>query len=160
LYSYFYRGKYIEEAGASNFFAVFTKTNTIVTPPLETNTILPGITRSSIIQLARSELGWNVEERNLDISELKDADETFCCGTGASITPVGVVNYLSGESSDVDDLNIHDPLHNFEVTFGDGISPGKVTEELYRLLLGIQNGDLDNAEVIQKYSDWIHVVDP
>lgn len=152
-------GEYIEEAGASNFFAVFAKTKTIVTPPLDSNTILPGITRSSIIELARSELGWNVEERNIHISELKGADEAFCCGTGASVTPVGVVNYFSGQFSGESDEN-DATIDDFEITFGDGITPGKVTETLYRTLLGLQNGDLEDRDILAKYSDWIHEVKP
>ena len=154
-----HRGEYIEEAGASNFFAVFTKTKTIVTPPLEYNTILPGITRSSIIELASLEMGWNVEERSIHISELKDADEAFCCGTGASITPVGVVNYFLGRFAGEDD-NKDTSIDDFEVTFGDGISPGKVTETLYRTLLGLQSGDLEDERTLTKYSDWIHEVEP
>ncbi len=116
-----------------------------------------------------------MEERQLSILELKCADEAFCCGTGASITPVGVVSYFSGgsttgattdsnvdESGDISSSSSSSPIiiNDFEVTFGDGKSPGKITRELYRLLLGIQNGDLDDAEIIDKYSDWIHIVEP
>ena len=103
-------------------------------------------------------MGWNVEERNISIHELKDADEAFCCGTGASITPVGVVNYLEGQFPNEQDYQALSD--NFEVYFGDGISPGKVTETLYNLLLGIQNGDVDDDEIQKKYSSWIHVVEP
>lgn len=154
----FRRGEHIEEAGASNFFAAFHDTKTIVTPTLDSGTILPGITRSSIIELARSELGWNVEERNLNISELKNADEAFCCGTGASITPVGVVNYLNGCFDDEDDE--FEKIDDFEVIFKDGNIPGEITETLYRILLGLQNGDLEDEEIMAKYSDWIHEVEP
>lgn len=155
-----YSGQNIEEAGASNFFAVFHKSKTIVTPPLETNTILPGITRSSIIELAKSVIGWNVEERNINIHELKDADEAFCCGTGASITPVGMVSYWDGEFPNEQRNSQSNSNENFVVCFGDGSAPGKITESLYKLLLGLQNGDLNDEKVIKKYSSWIHVVEP
>ncbi len=107
------------------FLAVFHDTKTIVTPALDSGTILPGSTRSSIIELARSELGWNVEERNLNISEVKSADEAFCCGTGASITPVGVVNYLHGCFDD-EDVGL-EKTNDFEVIFKDDNSPRQST---------------------------------
>jgi len=147
-------GEFIEEAGASNFFAVLDD-QTIVTPTLETNTILPGITRASIIELAGSELGYKVEERNLSIKELSRAKECFCCGTGASVTPVGCVNYCSTPNADGEEESEDD----LDFVFGDGKAPGPVTKELYRLLLGIQSGDL-SEELNKKYQKWIHVVDP
>ena len=144
-------GEFIEEAGASNFFAIF-KDGTVVTPTLDTNTILPGITRSSLIELARSELGLEVEERQISIHELKnDVEECFCCGTGASVTPVGIVSYSSDPCREIDGVD-------FEVTFGDGKCPGPITQKLYKLLLGIQNGEC--SDVQKKYRHWIHIVEP
>ncbi len=71
---------------------------------------------------------------------------------------MGVVNYLNGNFPNEQD---HKPLSDdFEVCFGDGISPGDITVKLYNLLLGLQNGDLDDEEVIKQFSSWIHVVDP
>eukprot|EP00520_Triparma_pacifica_P015632 CAMPEP_0118655008 /NCGR_PEP_ID=MMETSP0785-20121206/12693_1 /TAXON_ID=91992 /ORGANISM="Bolidomonas pacifica, Strain CCMP 1866" /LENGTH=354 /DNA_ID=CAMNT_0006547705 /DNA_START=123 /DNA_END=1183 /DNA_ORIENTATION=+ len=86
-------GRYIEEAGASNFFAVIEKDGikTLVTPGLEKGTILPGVTRDSVVRIAKEVLGLKVEERDLSLSELRDCTEAFCCGTGASLTPVGEV---------------------------------------------------------------------
>ncbi len=76
----------VEEAGAANIFALF-EDNVLVTPQL--GSILPGITRDSIIRIAREQYGMKVEERNLPIDELcNDAIECFVCGTGAIITSV------------------------------------------------------------------------
>ncbi len=146
-------GEYIEEAGASNFFALLKDKKTLVTPSLENGTILPGVTRASLIELAKAELGLTVVERPLSVRELKDdVDECFCCGTGASVTPVGRISYLSnpsGESSDDD----------FVVIFGDGVAPGTITKKLYNILIGIQSGDCEDAALLEKYEKWIHIVD-
>jgi branched-chain amino acid aminotransferase len=143
-------GKMVEEAGASNFFAVFPN-NTIVTPSLNDGTILPGVTRSSILELACSELGYVVQERRLSIYELKYASEAFCCGTGASITPVGCVNYLDNSISNNE---------RFEVVFGD--KPGPTTERLYTILRSIQNGSYNDGDdyLHEKYSHWCLIVEP
>ena len=84
---------FVEEAGASNFFAVGGPDGrTLFTPGLGRGSILPGITRASIVELARSEdFGLTVVEGDLAVDELLCANEAFCCGTGATITPVGVV---------------------------------------------------------------------
>jgi len=141
-------GETIEEAGASNFFAVYPN-NTIVTPSLSEGTILPGVTRASIIELAQKECGCQVLEKRLSLSDLKDACEAFCCGTGASITPVGSVSVANMDGSE--DLDA-------AITFGDGKSPGPLTERFYKILLDLQTG-ADEA-LNKKYSDWIHVVEP
>ena len=94
FYSIF-SGEAVEEAGASNFFAVYSdgKSLTVVTPSLDNETILAGITRASILELAEKEFGCHVVERRLLLTDLYDACEAFCCGTGASITPVGTCNF-------------------------------------------------------------------
>lgn len=142
----------IEEAGASNFFAVFPN-KTIVTPWLDDGTILPGVTRSSILELACNELGYSVQERRLSIHELKDATEAFCCGTGASVTPVGCVNYLDYSTSED---------QSFEVVFGDGITPGPTTERIYTLIRSIQNGSYNDGDkyLHEKYAHWSLLVEP
>lgn len=81
--------KYLEEMSASNIFVV--KGNTILTPDTR-GTILSGITRKSIISIAR-DYGYQVEERLISIDELVDADEVFCTGTAVVIAPVGSVTY-------------------------------------------------------------------
>jgi len=141
-------GEHIEEAGASNFFAVFPN-NTIYTPSLDSETILPGITRASIIELAEKECGCTVVEGPIHLSDLKDACEAFCCGTGASVTPVGSISVAHPDGSE-------DKEHG--VVFGDGKTPGPLTKRLYDTLLKIQTGN-DN-DLNERYSDWIHVVEP
>lgn len=120
-----------------------------MTPSLAPGTILPGVTRSSIIELAEKECGCAVLEKRLTLADLKGASEAFCCGTGASVTPVGSVNVANQDGSD--DLDA-------AITFGDGSSPGPLTERLYNILRGLQTGT-DEA-LNEKYRDWIHVVEP
>ena len=99
-------GKYLEELGGMNVFLVFGKQNKLVTPALS-GSILEGITRDSILQLARDR-GMTVEERKVSAEEWKqgvasgDITEVFACGTAAVITPIG---QLKGEGFSVGDLN-------------------------------------------------------
>ena len=88
-------GKYVEELGGMNMYYVFDDGH-IVTP--ETGTILEGITRASIIELA-GKLGHQVEERKISIDEWRDGvasgriTEIFACGTAAVVTPVGALKW-------------------------------------------------------------------
>ncbi|KAI6678232.1 hypothetical protein NL676_039028 [Syzygium grande] len=82
-------GKFIEEASSCNVFTV--KGNVISTPALQ-DTILPGITRKSIIDIALS-FKYQVEECLLMVEDVMDADEVFCTGTAVGVTPVGSVTY-------------------------------------------------------------------
>ncbi|KAH9625967.1 hypothetical protein KSS87_022367 [Heliosperma pusillum] len=82
-------GKYVEEVSSCNVFLV--KGNSISTPPAK-GTILPGITRKSIIEIAR-DLGYKVEERPITIDELLQADEVFGTGTAVVVSPVGSITY-------------------------------------------------------------------
>jgi branched-chain amino acid aminotransferase len=86
---------YIADGSGENVFIV--KDGKIATPPLSTS-ILPGITRDSVIQIAQ-DLGYTVEEKNLIRSDLISADEVFMCGTAAEVTPI----------RDVDDREIGPP---------------------------------------------------
>lgn len=92
-------GRYVEELGGMNMYFVFDDGH-IVTP--ETGTILEGITRASIIELA-GKLGHQVEERKFSIDEWREGvtsgriTEIFACGTAAVITPVGTLKSASGE---------------------------------------------------------------
>jgi branched-chain amino acid aminotransferase len=108
--------RYIEEVGAANFFCV--KDGVIHTPML-TGTILPGITRASIIDLARAR-GYEVIERKVPISEVLEADEAFCAGTAAVISPIGTICH-----GDVCTIYCNNEL-------------GPVTKELYDALTDIQ----------------------
>ncbi|KMT03235.1 hypothetical protein BVRB_8g197820 [Beta vulgaris subsp. vulgaris] len=82
-------GKYIEEVSTCNIFIV--KEKTISTPPTK-GTILPGVTRKSIIDVARDH-GFEVEERQIAVEELLEADEAFCTGTAVVVVPVGSITY-------------------------------------------------------------------
>ncbi|EOX97260.1 D-aminoacid aminotransferase-like PLP-dependent enzymes superfamily protein isoform 3 [Theobroma cacao] len=82
-------GKYIEEVSSSNVFIV--KGNVISTPPIN-GTVLPGITRKSIMELAL-DMGYQVEEGNIPVEDLMSADEVFCTGTVVIVTPVGSITY-------------------------------------------------------------------
>jgi len=108
--------RYIEEVGAANFFCV--KNGVIHTPEL-TGTILPGITRASIIELARHR-GYEVVEEKVEIQFVLEADECFCAGTAAVISPIGAI--CQGDVCTM--------YCNNEV--------GPVTREIYDALGGIQ----------------------
>lgn len=115
--------KYLEEVSSCNIFVV--KDKTVSTPALH-GTILPGITRKSIIQVARSR-GYEVHERLVSVDELMDADEVFCTGTAVVVSPVGSITYLDRK-----------------VTYSNG-APGEVALELYSALTGIQMGLADDS---------------
>ena len=92
--------RYIEEVGAANFFCI--KDRTISTPEIK-GTILPGVTRASVIELAQS-LGYEVKEEDVDGEYALEADECFCVGTAAVLASIGsiehgskVVEYCKGE---------------------------------------------------------------
>lgn len=80
----------VSEGSAENIFLVMN--GEFVTPSITEN-ILPGITRDTIIKLARRELGYTTQERTVDRTELYNADEIFLCGTGAQIAPVISVDH-------------------------------------------------------------------
>ncbi|WVZ10806.1 hypothetical protein V8G54_015336 [Vigna mungo] len=109
--------RYLEEVSSCNIFVV--KGNVISTPAIK-GTILPGITRKSIIDVARSQ-GFQVEERFVSVDELLDADEVFCTGTAVVVSPVGSITYLGKR-----------------VSYGDGI--GVVSQQLYTVLTRLQMG--------------------
>jgi len=112
--------KYVEEVGAANFFAIIN--GKMITPKL-TGSILPGITRDSVIHIAKEKLGLDVEERRISIDEAMAAEEVFCAGTAAIISPIGSIKY-----------------NNKEHLFSNG-DVGPITRELYGILTGIQYGN-------------------
>lgn len=120
--------KYIEEVGAMNIF--FKIDGKVVTPMLN-GSILPGVTRNSVIQLCKS-LGYEVEERRVSAQELLDAqkngklDECFGTGTAAVISPVGKLRYK-------DDVML---INNNEI--------GPLSQKLYDTLTGIQWGKCED----------------
>ncbi|KAM0859506.1 hypothetical protein ACQ4PT_047141 [Festuca glaucescens] len=115
--------KYLEEASASNIFVV--KGNTISTPAIE-GTILPGITRKSIIEVAENK-GYKVEERLVSVDELFVADEVFCTGTAVVVSPVGSITYQGKR-----------------VEYDGNHGVGVVSQQLYTSLTGIQMGLLED----------------
>jgi branched-chain amino acid aminotransferase len=118
-------GRYVEEVGAMNICFVYDGKR-IVTPELS-GSILPGITRKSVIQLGR-DLGYEVSEERVDVHEmLEDAQsgkisEVFGCGTAAVIAPVGKFGYRDQEVV----------INNYEV--------GPASQRLYEELTDIQFG--------------------
>jgi branched-chain amino acid aminotransferase len=81
---------HISEGSAANFFLF--RNGVWATPPI-TDNVLEGITRKTIIQLMRDELGWEIEERPIDRTEIYLADEAFLCGTGVQISAIARVDY-------------------------------------------------------------------
>lgn len=117
----------VEETGGANFIFV-TKDNKVVTP--KSDSILPSITRRSLIAVAKDYLGLEVEEREVYFDEVKDFAECGLCGTAAVISPVGKI---------VD--------HGKEIVFPAGMEKmGPVTQKLYETLTGIQMGRLEAPE--------------
>ncbi|MGK8295208.1 branched-chain amino acid aminotransferase [Staphylococcus arlettae] len=131
--------KYVEEVGSMNIF--FVENGKVITPELN-GSILPGITRKSVIELAK-QLGYEVEERRVSVEELIESHkqgeltEVFGTGTAAVISPVGQLKY--GEQEII--------INNNET--------GPVTQKLYDNYVGIQSGQLADPQnwrvVVPKY---------
>ncbi|OMP11621.1 Aminotransferase, class IV [Corchorus capsularis] len=113
--------KYLEEVSSCNIFIV--KGNNISTPATN-GTILKGVTRKSIIEIARDQ-GYQVEERAIEVDELGEADEVFCSGTAVGVAPVGSITY-----------------RNKRMEFK---TEGRlVSKELYSTLAGLQTGRIED----------------
>jgi branched-chain amino acid aminotransferase len=129
--------KFAEEVGTMNIFFVID--DELVTPSL-TGSILPGVTRDTVLRLAKG-WGWRVSERNISMEEVQSsaADgrlrEAFGSGTAAVISPVGWLSYRGEEIA----VN--------------GGNPGEKALALYREITGIQYGELPDAH------GWIHRVE-
>jgi branched-chain amino acid aminotransferase len=123
--------EHFEEVGAANFF--LSKGDELATPSLDDKSILPGYTRSSVLQLAPAE-GLVTIERDIFLDEIYDADECFCTGTAAVITPIGAVN-VDGK----------------EVVIGDG-AVGKYSQLFYDRLNAVML-----KEVEDKYG-WVTTI--
>lgn len=118
---------YVEETGGANFLFI-TKDGEIVTP--KSNSILPSITKKSMIYVAETYLGIKVTERPVKLTELEDFVECGLCGTAAVISPVGKI---------VD--------HGKEICFASGMTEmGSITRQLYETLTGIQLGTVEAPE--------------
>ena len=132
--------EYIEEMGGMNLFFVYKDGEkiTVVTPEL-TGTLLPGITRRSLLEMAK-DLGYATQERKLSVQQWRDdiasgrMTEVFACGTAAVITPVGVAK-----------------ANGFEMTINNNEN-GTVTLALREALLGLQHGTAPDTH------NWMHTV--
>ena len=124
--------QFIEEMGAANLFVV--SNGELLTPKLG-GSILDGVTRDSVIKIARDLLNLNVHETDIDIDTLLNAEEVFCCGTAVTVTGVGKISTAENE-----------------FCIGDG-GFGEKTLELKKLLLGIQNEEIDDP------FGWIFPID-
>ncbi|WP_068605679.1 branched-chain amino acid aminotransferase, partial [Pseudomonas sp. BIOMIG1BD] len=113
----------IEEVGSANFFGI-THDDKFVTP--NSPSVLPGITRLSLIELAKSRLGLEVVEGDVFIDKLGDFKEAGACGTAAVITPIGGIEYQN---------KLHVFYSEKEV--------GPVTQKLYKELTGVQTGEVE-----------------
>ena len=123
----------VEETGGANFLFV-TKDGKVVTP--KSGSILPSITRRSLVYVAKEYLGLEAEEREVYFDEVKDFAECGLCGTAAVISPVGKI---------VD--------HGKEICFPSGMEEmGEITKKLYETLTGIQMGRIKAPE------GWVHEI--
>lgn len=119
--------KHVSEGSAMNVFMV--KNDTLITPPV-TDDILEGITRDTVIKLAREDENIKVMERSIDRTELYTSDELFFCGTGAQISPIGYVDKR--------------PVGNGEM--------GPITKRLQDLYFRLVKNE------VSKYSHWCQKV--
>jgi branched-chain amino acid aminotransferase len=123
----------VEETGGANFLFV-TKDGKVVTP--KSTSILPSITRRSLVYVAKEYLGLEAEEREVTLAEVADMAECGLCGTAAVISPVGKI---------VD--------HGKEICLPSGMQEmGPITKKLYETLTGIQMGRIEAPK------GWIHVI--
>ena len=124
---------YVEETGGANFLFV-TKDGTIVTP--KSDSILPSITRRSLMYVAEHILGMKVEHRPVLFDEVPEFAEAGVCGTAAVICPIGKIND-----------------HGKEICIPTGMdAAGPVIQKLYDTLTGIQMGTIEGPE------GWVHEV--
>ncbi|KAL5787943.1 hypothetical protein ACOSP7_004892 [Xanthoceras sorbifolium] len=114
-------GKYIEEASTSNIFLLKGK---VISTPATKGTILPGITRKSIIEIVR-DMGYQVEEREIRVEELFDAEEVFCTGTAVVVNPVNSITYQA---------------NRIEYKIG----ANSMARQLYEKLTGTQRGIIED----------------
>ncbi len=124
----------IEETGGANIIFV-TNDKKVITP--KSNTILPSITRRSLMYVAEHYLGLQTEEREILLDELGNFAECALCGTAAVLSPVGKINN-----------------HGKEILLPSGMDEmGEVTKQLYETLIGIQTGKIEAP------AGWIKVIE-
>lgn len=126
---------YIEETGGANIIFVDGDGNLVV-PKSASDSILPSVTRRSIVTVAKEILGLKVEERFVRLDEVHNFKEMGLCGTAAVISPVGIIND-----------------HGKEIRFESGMEQmGPVIQKLYDTLTGIQMGTISGPD------GWIHEI--
>ena len=122
---------FVEEVGSANLFIL--KNQTLVTPAL-TGSILPGVTRDSVVQIAKKILKLEVQEREVSVDEVLDADEVFCSGTAVTVTSIGEIT--TDETS--------------RIISGGEIGP--FTKRISEILSGIRN------ETVEDQFEWLFPV--
>ncbi|SUZ47208.1 uncharacterized protein METZ01_LOCUS62, partial [marine metagenome] len=122
---------FVEEVGSANLFIL--KDQTLVTPAL-TGSILPGVTRDSVIQIAKKILRLEVQEREVSVDEVLDADEVFCSGTAVTVTSIGEITTDK----------------TFRIISGGEIGP--YTMRISEILSGIRN------ETVEDQFEWLFPV--
>ncbi|SUZ97871.1 uncharacterized protein METZ01_LOCUS50725 [marine metagenome] len=114
---------FLEEVGSANLFII--KDKKLITPQLR-GSILAGVTRDSVLKIAKDKLGLDIIETDITLNELYNSDEVFCTGTAVSVSPVGSITDGDGVHS-ISDGNI-----------------GPYTMKLKELLVGIQLENIDD----------------
>ncbi len=122
----------IDEVGAANFFGI-TKDNKFITP--KSSSILPSITKKSLMYLAEKKLGLEVIEGEVFVDKLNIFSEAGACGTAAVISPIGRIDY-----------------NGKQYKFFSETEVGPITRKLYDILTGIQYGDIEGPD------GWIHII--
>lgn len=124
---------YVEETGGANILFV-DKDNNLIVP--KSNSILPSVTRRSLVYVGEHYLGLNVIERQVRLDEIRDFKECCLCGTAAVLAPVGLIH-----------------THEGDITFPSGMEKGgEVSQKLRNTLLGIQEGEIEAPE------GWIRTI--
>ena len=124
--------KFIEEVGSANLFAI--KDKVLMTPSVD-GSILPGVTRDSVLTIAREMLHMEVREKPIPIKDFLKADEVFCSGTAVVVTPVGKIT-----------------THKESTTINNN-KMGPITKKIRKILLGIQREERDDP------FGWIYPID-
>lgn len=124
-------GKNIEEVSSCNIFVV--KGNVVSTPATDAGTVLAGITRKSVMEIA-ADLGYQVEERVIPVDDLLEADEVFCTGNAVGLNPVNSITYQGKRTE-------YKPREE------------SVSQELHKILTGIQAGRIEDKK------GWTIVID-
>jgi len=144
--------KYVEEFSTSNFVGIDSVHQKYVTPKFS-GSVLPSITNKSLMTIAKEEMGWTVEQRDIPVEELETFDEVLACGTAVVVTPVGSITMRvddhEGKDREVKEMGTStSTLKTKEKTFvfGSGTdSVGPTTRYLYDRVRAIQFGEVEDT---------------